>query len=124
MKYKMYVLWSLVLVLACAGLVHADDPTSKFAALAPIASTLAPSSSGLAVQFEIRNQSVGGALIYSEAHTVDTDAGSNIANDTSFDDLLLGRPNGLNAADFPAGSSRYFLNPAHSAIPNVNSALN
>jgi hypothetical protein len=50
---------------------------------------------------------VGGAFISAQAHLVDTDAGSNITNDTGFTDLLLGRPGGLAAADFPSGSSRY-----------------
>ena len=87
--------------------VRADDPTSKYVSLVPIPTSLAASSAGIAVQFEIWDNTTAGTLISSQAHTVDTDAASNITNDTGFSDLLLGRPSGLMAGDFPADSSRY-----------------
>src|SRR5215813_15221591 len=102
--YQRGLFLGLVFILSGVWGLYADDPTSKYVSLAPLASTLAPSRSGLLVQLEIRDQAIGGTLIYSEAHTVDTDDEANITNDTTFDDLLLGRPNGLEAANFPYGS--------------------
>ncbi len=107
MKHKSISFLSLVFVLSIGRLLHAEDPTSKFLPLSSLASSLPVSSTGVAVQFEVWDQAAGGAVIFSEAHTVDTDAGSNISNDTGFVDLLLGRPGGLVPANFPAGSSRY-----------------
>src|SRR5260370_14032324 len=101
------VLFTATLVLALVVAARADDPTSKYVPLFPIATTLPPSGTGVLVQFDIWDSATAGALISSQAHTVDTDAFSNITNDTGFFDLLLGRPGGLKAADFPAGSSRY-----------------
>src|SRR5713226_4700135 len=107
MKHKSISFLSLVFVLSIGRLLHAEDTTSKFLPLSSLASSLPVSSTGVAVQFEVWDQAAGGAVIFSEAHTVDTDAGSNISNDTGFVDLLLGRPGGLVPANFPAGSSRY-----------------
>lgn len=59
------------------------------------------------MQFEIWDQAPGGNQISTEAHTVDTDSGSNISNDSGLPDLLLGRPGGLNPANYPPGRSRY-----------------
>jgi hypothetical protein len=98
---------SLVFVLGVGGLMYAEDPTSKFMPLSPVASSLPASSTSNAVQFEVWDQATGGSIVFSEAHLVDTDALSNISNDTGFVDLLLGRPGGLVSANFPAGSSRY-----------------
>jgi hypothetical protein len=97
----------LVLVFVLSIGLHAEDPTSRFLPLSPLASSLPASSTGNAVQFEVWDQAIGGSIISSEAHTVDTDAASNISNDTGLVDLLLGRPGGLVSANFPAGSSRY-----------------
>src|SRR5258708_31233379 len=46
----------LTLVLALVVAVRADDPTSKYVSLAPIATTLPPSSIGVSVQFEIERR--------------------------------------------------------------------
>ena len=101
------VLFVAALVLALGIAVRADDPTSKYASLVPIATTLQPSSTGVSVQFEIWDSATAGIVISTQPHTVDTDAASFMTNDTGAGDLLLGRPGGLSAADFPAGSSRY-----------------
>src|SRR5260370_17171914 len=114
MKHKSFSLLSLVLVLSVGRLLHAEDPTSKFLPLAPLGSSLAASTSN-AVQFEVWDQAVGGSIVFSEAHLVDTDALSNITNDTGFVDLLLARPAGLVSANFPAATSRY-LNVTQNAI--------
>jgi len=97
----------LVFVLGVGRRLYAEDPTSKFTPLAPLASLLPASSTSNAVQFEVWDQATGGTMISTEAHTVDTDVASNISNDTGFADLLLGRPGGLVSANFPAGTSRY-----------------
>lgn len=106
MNRKTVWLLSLVFVLSI-GRLRAEDPTSKFLPLSPLASSLPVSTTGNPVQFEVWNQATAGSIIFSEPHTVDTDAESNISNDTGFADLLLGRPGGLVSANFPAGSSRY-----------------
>jgi hypothetical protein len=109
MIHKIAWFLSWVLVLGMARFVHAEDPTSRFLPLSPIGSSLPASSSGLAVQFEVWDQASGGAMIFLEAHSVDTDTVSNITNDTGRTDLLLGRgtAGGLLPANFPAGSTRY-----------------
>src|SRR5262249_53543496 len=85
------------------------DPTSQFFPLSRFASSLPSSSTGTAVQFEVWDSATGGTMIFAEAHTVDTDAGSNITNDTGLADLLLGRgtTGGLAPVNFPAVSARY-----------------
>src|SRR5215472_7432342 len=102
MRHKTIYFLGSLFVLGMMSLVRADDPTSKFVSLAPIPSALTASSSGVAVQFEVWDQATAGTMIFSEAHTVDTDASANITNDTGFADLLLGRPTGLNPANFQA----------------------
>ncbi len=97
----------LTLVLALVVAVRADDPTSKYVSLAPIATTLPPSSTGVSVQFEIWDSATAGTIISTQPHMVDIDGAAFMTNDTGAGDLLLGRPGGLSAADFPAGSSRY-----------------
>src|SRR6266851_715586 len=101
------VLFVAALVLALGIAVRADDPTSKYVSLGPVATTLPPSSTGITVQFEIWDSATAGTVMSTQSHTVDTNAGGTITNDTGAVDLLLGRPGGLSAADFPAGSSRY-----------------
>ena len=109
MRHRTIWFLSCLLVLGMASLVRADDPTSRFLPLTRLASSLPSSSTGTAVQFEVWDQATAGTMIFSEAHTVDTDAGSNISNDTGLTDLLLGRGTvgGLAPANFPAGSTRY-----------------
>jgi hypothetical protein len=107
MRHKSAWLLSLVFVLCVGRLLYAEDPTSKFLPLSPLPSSLPASSTGNAVQFEVWDQAAAGTMISTEAHTVDTDAGSNITNDTGFPNLLLGRPGGLVSANFPPDSSRY-----------------
>jgi hypothetical protein len=101
------LLFTATLVLAMVVAARADDPTSKYVPLFPIPTSLPLSSTGVPVQFEIWDSATGGLFISAQAHMVDTDGASNMTNDTGFLDLLLGRPGGLTAADFPAGSSRY-----------------
>jgi hypothetical protein len=98
----------LVCLLASALAARADDPTSRYVPLSPFPTSLAASSTGVLVQFEIWDSASGGTQVSTETHIVDTDASSNITNDTGFADLLLGRPGGLNPANFASGSSRYF----------------
>ena len=109
MRHKTTWFLSCFLVLGMASLVRADDPTSRFFPLSRLASSLSPSSTGNVVQFEVWDSATGGTMIFAEPHTVDTDAGSNITNDTGLSDLLLGRgtTGGLAPANFPAGSTRY-----------------
>ncbi len=97
---------SLVLVIARPTSVLADDPTSSYLPVSPLRSFLPPNSIQ-SVMLEIWDQAVGGTAVSREAHLVDTDESSNIATDDGFTDLLLGRPGGLDSADFPPGSSRY-----------------
>jgi hypothetical protein len=97
----------VILLLTSLPLLRADDPTSRFVALSAIPTSLPASTSGNNVQFEIWDQASGGIQISTEGHTVDTDGGSNITNDTGFAGLLLGRPGGLNPANYPPGQSRY-----------------
>ena len=97
----------LLFVLLAALPLLADDPTSQYVSLSPIPCTLPPSSSALVVQFEVWDSATGGLQVSSETHNVDINGSSTITNDTGFSDLLLGRPGGLNAGNFPAGSSRY-----------------
>ena len=94
-------------VSAACQLLWGEDPTSRYIALSPIPSLLPASSTGITVQFEIWDQASGGNQISTEAHTVDTDGGSNISNDSGLQDLLLGRPGGLNPSNYPPGQSRY-----------------
>jgi len=101
------VLFVAALVLALGIAVRADDPTSKYVSLGPVATTLPPSSTGITVQFEIWDSATAGTFMSTQSHTVDTNAGGTITNDTGAVDLLLGRPGGLAASDFPAGGSRY-----------------
>ena len=109
MKHKLISFLSCLFVLEMASLVRADDPTSRFFPLSRLASSLPASSSGQTVQFEVWDDATAGTMIFAESHTVDTDAGSNISNDTGLSDLLLGRGTvgGLVPANFPAGSTRY-----------------
>lgn len=107
MRNRTYWCLSLVLVFAGAGLLQADNPTSKYLPLSPISTSLPASSTGLAVQLQVWDSLTAGVMIFGESHTVDTDAFAYITNDTGLDDLLFGRPGGLNPANFPAGSSRY-----------------
>ena len=109
MKHKTIWFLSCLFVLSMPSLVRADDPTSRFFPLSRLASSLPSSSTGVAVQFEVWDQAADGTLVFAEAHTVDTDAGSSISNDTGRPDLLLGRgtAGGLAPANFPAGSTRY-----------------
>ncbi len=97
---------TLVFVIACPKSVLADDPTSSYLPVSPLRSFLPPSSVQ-SVIFEVWDQAAGGTTVSTEAHLVDTDESSNIANDDGFSDLLLGRPGGLDSANFPPGSSRY-----------------
>lgn len=112
-KSKFYGISTLGVFLIFAGLLYADDPTSKIVHLQPLASKLLASSSGTAVQFEVWDQATVGNKIYSESHNVDADSSSNITNDTGFPDLLLGRcipqpcTAGLDPSKFPQGGSRY-----------------
>jgi hypothetical protein len=93
-----HILCGVFLWAAVQLLLWADDPTSMYVALSPIPSLLPAGASGNAVQFEIWDQASGGNQITTEAHTVDTDGGSNISNDSGLPNLLLGRPGGLNPA--------------------------
>src|SRR5690349_6230431 len=102
-----HILCGVFLWAAVQLLLWADDPTSMYVALSPIPSLLPAGASGNAVQFEIWDQASGGNQITTEAHTVDTDGGSNISNDSGLPNLLLGRPGGLNPANYPPGRSRY-----------------
>jgi hypothetical protein len=100
-----------VVLLAPQG-ARADDPTSRYVSLAPIPTRFLPASTkGTAVQFQIWDVANGGNptvdFISKEDHKVDTDAASNITNDTGFADLLLGRPGGLNPNNYLPGQSRY-----------------
>ena len=109
MRHKTTWFLSSLFVLGMASLVRADDPTSRFFPLSRLASSLSPSSTGNVVQFEVWDSAAGGTMIVAEPHNVDTDAGSNITNDTGLTDLLLGRgtAGGLAPVNFPAGSTRY-----------------
>jgi hypothetical protein len=74
LQNKTLVIFSLVSL----SLVWADDPTSRFASLSPVPSSLPAGTSGNAVQFEIWTQTNGGIQISTDGHTVDTDGASNI----------------------------------------------
>src|SRR5258708_36572536 len=97
------VLFTATLVLALVVAARADDPTSRYVPLFPIATTLPPSGTGVLVQFDIWDSATAGAPISSQAHPGGTGAFSNITHDTGFFGPLPGAPGGLKAAAFPAG---------------------
>ncbi len=94
MKHKIFALLVLFFVLLPTLVVLADDPTSMFINPGRISTGLGGPASGVAVVVEIWNSAVGGTMLGTEPHTVNTDGSGTITNDTGFGDFELGRGSG------------------------------
>jgi len=92
------------LVLACIG--RAQDPTSRHVQFPPLLTSL-PAGPAQPANLEVWDMAAGGAMIFTEPHTVDVAAGG-IMTDSGRGDVLLGLPTGgVNPANFPTASTRY-----------------
>ncbi len=109
MKYKIFGLLVLPFVLVPALVVLADDPTSRHIDLGQISTGLGGPSSGVAVNVEAWDSAVGGTMLGTEPHSVDTDSSGTITNDNGFGDFELGRGSG-------GVDSTFFQNAAASPI--------